>query len=249
MTEAGAPPLIEVRGVEKRFAGGTRALDGVSLSIRRGEVLCVTGPSGCGKSTLLRVLNALAPVTAGEVWIEGVCVHRRGVNLDRLRTKVGMVFQQFNLFPHLTALENLTLAPTKVLREPAAVARARALELLEQVGMADKAHARPAQLSGGQQQRVAIARALCMQPDVMLFDEPTSALDPEMVGEVLDVMRGLAARGMTMCVVTHEMAFARAVATRVVFMEAGRLVFEGPPTAFFDHPGNERLREFLTRRT
>ncbi|MGH8518656.1 MAG: amino acid ABC transporter ATP-binding protein, partial [Panacagrimonas sp.] len=182
MTDA-ITPLIEVRGVEKRFANGVRALDGVSMSIRPGEVVCIVGPSGCGKSSLLRALNALAPVTAGEVWIEGQCVHRRGVNLDRLRTKVGMVFQQFNLFPHLTVLENLMLAPLKVLRQPAAAARARALELLEQVGLADKAQSRPGQLSGGQQQRVAIARALCMQPDVMLFDEPTSALDPEMVGE------------------------------------------------------------------
>jgi ABC-type polar amino acid transport system ATPase subunit len=243
-----ATPLIEVRGVEKRFGNGTRALDAVSLSIRRGEVICIIGPSGCGKSTLLRALNALAPVTAGEVWIEGVCVHRRGVDLDRLRAKVGMVFQQFNLFPHLTALENLMLAPMKVLRQAPSIVRTRALDLLEQVGLADKAHSRPAQLSGGQQQRVAIARALCMQPDVMLFDEPTSALDPEMVGEVLEVMRALAANGMTMCVVTHEMAFARAVATRVVFMEAGRIVYEAAPPSFFDAPANERLREFLSER-
>lgn len=247
MTDAGAAPLIEVRGVEKRFADGTRALDGVSVSIRRGEVLCIVGPSGCGKSTLLRVLNALTPVTAGEVWIEGDCVHRRGVDLDRLRAKVGMVFQQFNLFPHLSVLENLALAPTKVLRQPAPVVRKRALQLLDQVGLADKADARPAHLSGGQQQRVAIARALCMEPDVMLFDEPTSALDPEMAGEVLDVMRALAARGMTMCVVTHEMGFARAVATRVLYMEAGRIAYEDAPGGFFDQPGSERLRAFLSR--
>jgi ABC-type polar amino acid transport system ATPase subunit len=247
MTETAAP-LIEVRDVGKRFANGVRALDGVSMSIRPGEVVCIVGPSGCGKSTLLRALNALAPVTSGEVWIEGVCVHRRGVNLDRLRARVGMVFQQFNLFPHLTAIENLMLAPQKVLRQPASDVRARALELLEQVGLSDKADCRPAQLSGGQQQRVAIARALCMQPDVMLFDEPTSALDPEMVGEVLDVMRGLAVRGMTMCVVTHEMAFARAVASRVVFMEAGRIVWEDAPEPFFEQPGHERLKDFLSER-
>ena len=246
--QTGDAPLIEVRGVDKHFANGVHALDGVSMSIGPGEVVCIVGPSGCGKSTLLRALNALAPVTSGEVWIKGVCVHRRGVNLDRLRAKVGMVFQQFNLFPHLTALQNLMLAPLKVLRQPADVVRARALGLLDQVGLADKADFRPSQLSGGQQQRVAIARALCMQPDVMLFDEPTSALDPEMVGEVLDVMRGLAARGMTMCVVTHEMAFARAVASRVVFMESGRIVWEGAPESFFEQPGHERLREFLSER-
>ena len=245
MTEEAANPLIEVRGVDKRFASGVQALREVSLSIHAGEVVCVIGPSGCGKSTLLRTLNVLEPVTAGEVWIEGASVHARGAKLDRLRTKVGMVFQQFNLFPHLTALENLMLAPLKVLRQPAAQVRARALALLEQVGLADKAAARPGQLSGGQQQRVAIARALCMQPDVMLFDEPTSALDPEMVGEVLDVMRDLAAKGMTMCIVTHEMAFARAVATRVVFMEAGRIAWQDAPAAFFSNPGNPRLREFL----
>ena len=247
MAEAPAPALIEVRGVDKVFAGGVQALREVSLTIRAGEVLCIVGPSGCGKSTLLRSLNALEPVTRGEVWIEGASVHARGARLDRLRTKVGMVFQQFNLFPHLSVLGNLELAPLKVLRQSAAEVRARALALLEQVGLTDKAHARPGQLSGGQQQRVAIARALCMQPDVMLFDEPTSALDPEMVGEVLDVMRDLAAKGMTMCVVTHEMAFARAVATRVVFMEGGRIAWQDAPGPFFSNPGSERLREFLGR--
>ncbi len=245
MADQAARPLIEVRGVDKRFASGVQALREVSLSIHAGEVVCIIGPSGCGKSTLLRTLNVLEPVTAGEVRIEGTSIQARGAKLDRLRTKVGMVFQQFNLFPHLTALENLMLAPLKVLRQPAAQVRARALALLEQVGLADKAGSWPGQLSGGQQQRVAIARALCMQPDVMLFDEPTSALDPEMVGEVLDVMRDLAANGMTMCIVTHEMAFARAVATRVVFMEAGRIAWQDAPEAFFSNPGNPRLREFL----
>jgi len=239
-------PLIEVRGVDKRFPGaGTLALKDVSLSIRAGEVVCIVGPSGCGKSTLLRTLNVLEPVTSGEVWIEGVPVHARGARLDRLRTKVGMVFQQFNLFPHMDVLENLMLAPLKVLRQPVASVRARALSLLDRVGLADKARSRPGQLSGGQQQRVAIARALCMQPDVMLFDEPTSALDPEMVGEVLDVMRSLAVEGMTMCIVTHEMAFARAVATRVVFMEAGSVAWQDAPEPFFSNPANARLRTFL----
>jgi len=241
-------PLIEVRHVDKHFAStGTRALKDVSLSIHAGEVICIVGPSGCGKSTLLRTLNVLEPVSAGEVWIEGVSVHARGARLDRLRTKVGMVFQQFNLFPHLDVLENLMLAPLKVLRQPVASVRARALALLDQVGLADKARSRPGQLSGGQQQRVAIARALCMQPDVMLFDEPTSALDPEMVGEVLDVMRDLALKGMTMCIVTHEMAFARAVATRAVFMEAGSIVWQDAPERFFSNPENARLRAFLGR--
>jgi ABC-type polar amino acid transport system ATPase subunit len=239
-------PLIEVRHVDKRFdSTGTQALKDVSLSIHAGEVICIVGPSGCGKSTLLRTLNVLEPVSSGEVWIEGVSVHAHGARLDRLRTKVGMVFQQFNLFPHLDVLENLMLAPIKVLRQPVGAVRARALALLEQVGLADKARSRPGQLSGGQQQRVAIARALCMQPDVMLFDEPTSALDPEMVGEVLDVMRDLAHKGMTMCIVTHEMAFARAVATRVVFMEAGSIVWQDAPERFFSNRENARLRAFL----
>ncbi len=239
-------PVISMRGVDKRYANGVDALNDVSLDVQPGEVVCIVGPSGSGKSTLLRTLNGLEDS------------HRRrgprrrraarcapAHNLNRLRTRVGMVFQQFNLFPHMTALENVMLAPLRVLREPAGTVRARALALLDKVGLSDKVHARPSQLSGGQQQRVAIARALAMQPEVMLFDEPTSALDPEMVGEVLDVMKQLAAEGMTMAVVTHEMGFARAVAHRVLFMEHGKIAHEDAPGAFFNAPANERLREFL----
>ncbi|MGQ0618881.1 MAG: amino acid ABC transporter ATP-binding protein [Panacagrimonas sp.] len=241
----GGEPLIEVRAIDKRYPNGTQALTQVSLEVRPQEVVCIVGPSGCGKSTLLRAINGMEVISAGEVRIEGISVHARGTNLNRLRTHVGMVFQQFNLFPHMTALENLMLAPLKVLRQPPAEVRERALSVLDKVGLADKAHCRPAQLSGGQQQRVAIARALCMQPDVMLFDEPTSALDPEMVGEVLDVMKQLAAEGMTMCVVTHEMGFARAVASRIVFMDQGEIVYQDVPEAFFSAPSSERLRQFL----
>lgn len=242
MTEA---PLIEIREVHKRYANGTWALRGVSLDVQVGDVVCIVGPSGCGKSTLLRSINALEGISDGELRVEGIAVHARGTDLNRLRTHVGMVFQQFNLFPHKTALENLMLAPLKVLRQPPGEARERALAVLAKVGLADKADCRPSQLSGGQQQRVAIARALCMQPDLMLFDEPTSALDPEMVGEVLDVMRQLASEGMSMCIVTHEMAFARAVATRIVFMDGGEIVYEDAPEPFFEAPRNERLRQFL----
>src|SRR5882724_1128920 len=216
--------LIDVRKVEKRFPNGTLALKNVSLTVKRGEVVCIIGPSGSGKSTLLRTLNALESVTAGEIDVDGIPVHGRKTNLNRLRTHVGMVFQQFNLFPHKTALENVMLAPSVVLKEADEVVRARAESLLDKVGLADKAGSRPAQLSGGQQQRVAIARALAMNPSIMLFDEPTSSLDPEKVGEVLDVMQKLAEEGMTMCVVTHEMGFARAVAHRVVFMDEGEIV-------------------------
>jgi ABC-type polar amino acid transport system ATPase subunit len=242
MTEA---PLIEIEDVERRYPNGVLGLRRASLTVRRGEVVCIVGPSGSGKSTLLRTINALEPVTAGRVRFEGQDVHARGTDLNRLRTHVGMVFQQFNLFPQLTALQNLMLAPVEVLGLSRAEAERRARALLDKVGLGERADARPAQLSGGQQQRVAIARALAMQPTVMLFDEPTSALDPEKVNEVLDVMRALAAEGMTMCVVTHEMAFARAVAHRVAFMDEGEVVHEAPPAAFFDNPGNERLRAFL----
>jgi ABC-type polar amino acid transport system ATPase subunit len=238
-------PLIEMRGVCKRYGNGTRALHQVSFSARRGEVIAIVGPSGSGKSTLLRTLNALEDISAGQVRIEGVDVHARTTHLNRLRAKVGMVFQQFNLFPHRSVLDNLMLAPLKVLHQPAAEVRARALGLLDKVGLADKAGCRPSQLSGGQQQRVAIARALAMQPALMLFDEPTSALDPEMVGEVLEVMRAMAAEGMSMCIVTHEMAFARAVASRVLFMDQGELVHDLPPAAFFGQPPSERVRSFL----
>ena len=244
MTET-ADVLIDVRAVRKVYPNGVVGLRGVSLQVRRGEVVCIVGPSGSGKSTLLRTLNALEAISDGEIVVLGQSVHDRGCDLDRLRTRVGMVFQSFNLFPHRSVLDNLMLAPRIVARVSAQEARARAEALLAKVGLADKADAHPAQLSGGQQQRVAIARALAMQPQIMLFDEPTSALDPEKVGEVLDVMRLLAGEGMTMCVVTHEMGFARAVAHRVVFMDGGEIVHQDAPQAFFEAPGNERLRTFL----
>ncbi len=248
MTEpdAKAEALIRVRGVGKTYGNGVVALRDVSLEIDRGEVICIVGPSGSGKSTLLRTLNALESISGGEIEVLGQNPHVRRTDLNRLRARVGMVFQSFNLFPHLSVLDNLTLAPRLILKLTAAAARERAEQLLQKVGLGDKAQSLPAQLSGGQQQRVAIARALAMQPEIMLFDEPTSALDPEKVNEVLDVMRALADEGMTMCVVTHEMGFARAVADRVVFMEAGAIAHVDRPDAFFgaDCP-NPRLRAFL----
>lgn len=245
MSEPASRKLIEVSKVSKQFGNGTQALRQVSLTVERGEVLCIVGPSGSGKSTLLRTLNALEEISDGEIHVDGHSVHAREADLNLLRTHVGMVFQQFNLFPHMTALENVMLAPLKVLKRPEAEVRARAKQLLEKVGLADKAASVPAQLSGGQQQRVAIARALAMQPSIMLFDEPTSALDPEMVGEVLEVMKSLAREGMAMCVVTHEMGFARAVAHRVLFMDRGEIVEADTPDAFFDAPRSERLKAFL----
>ncbi|HEX4870817.1 MAG TPA: amino acid ABC transporter ATP-binding protein [Nevskiaceae bacterium] len=237
--------MIRVRQVSKRYDTGTQALSGVNLTVARGETVCIIGPSGSGKSTLLRTLNALETISEGEIVVDGVRVHDRRTDLNQLRTHVGMVFQQFNLFPHRSVLENLMLAPQRVLRQPLSEVEPRARALLAKVGLADKADARPSQLSGGQQQRVAIARALAMQPAIMLFDEPTSALDPEMVGEVLDVMQKLAAEGMTLVVVTHEMGFARSVAHRVVFMDRGELVYQDAPQPFFEAPRNERLRTFL----
>ncbi len=237
--------LIEVSAVSKTYANGVVALRDVSLAVRKGEVVCIVGPSGSGKSTLLRTLNALEPISSGEVRVLGQAVHDPRTDLNRLRAQVGMVFQSFNLFPHRTVLENLMLAPRIVRRTEAAAARERAMRLLGKVGLADKRDQHPAQLSGGQQQRVAIARALAMDPAILLFDEPTSALDPEKVNEVLDVMKGLAAEGMTMCVVTHEMGFARAVAHRVVFMEAGSIAHVDAPERFFGPQAPPRLREFL----
>nr|WP_177189040.1 amino acid ABC transporter ATP-binding protein [Solimonas aquatica] len=237
--------MIEVREVGKVYGNGVVGLRGVSLQVKRGEVVCIIGPSGSGKSTLLRTLNALEPISAGEIRVLGESVHDPRTDLNRLRARLGMVFQSFNLFPHRTVLDNLMLAPRVVSGVKPERARERALALLAKVGLADKADMHPGQLSGGQQQRVAIARALAMQPEIMLFDEPTSALDPEKVGEVLDVMKVLASEGMTMCVVTHEMGFARAVAHRVVFMEAGEIVYEDAPERFFTAPANERLRAFL----
>ncbi|MFP5305774.1 MAG: amino acid ABC transporter ATP-binding protein [Gammaproteobacteria bacterium] len=237
--------LIDVRRVCKVFPNGVVALKDVSLTVAKGEVVCIVGPSGSGKSTLLRALNALAPITSGEVRVLGQAVHDPRTDLNRLRTQVGMVFQAFNLFPHRTVLQNLMLAPRVVQRVDAGQARERALRLLAKVGLSDKHDQHPAQLSGGQQQRVAIARALAMNPAIMLFDEPTSALDPEKVNELLDVMKALAAEGMTMCVVTHEMGFARAVADRVVFMEAGEIAHVDAPARFFRDSGNARLQAFL----
>nr|WP_305069220.1 amino acid ABC transporter ATP-binding protein [Leucobacter tenebrionis] len=238
---------IEVRDLHKSF-GKNDVLTGIDLSIANGEVVAVIGPSGSGKSTLLRCLNRLEEVTSGEVLIVGENIATAtGKDLDTVRQRVGMVFQHFNLFPHMTALENVMLAPTELRKQSKAEARARARELLERVGLGDKADARPASLSGGQKQRVAIARALAMSPEIMLFDEATSALDPEMVGEVLQVIRDLAASGMTMVLVTHEMGFAREVADRVVFMADGKVVESGAPADIFDHPREERTQDFLSK--
>ena len=240
--------LIEVKDLCKYFAGGKiKALDHVSLSIDKGDVVVIVGPSGSGKSTFLRSLNLLEEPTSGQVVFEGVDITGRGVNIDLHRRKMGMVFQHFNLFPHLTILQNMTLAPMKVKKTPQEEAEKLALSLLARVGLEDRANAYPIQLSGGQKQRVAIVRALCMQPDVMLFDEPTSALDPEMVGEVLEVMKSLARDGMTMVVVTHEMGFAREVGSRVIFMDGGVIVEENEPQQLFEHPQSERLQSFLAK--
>jgi len=235
---------IVFQDVHKRF-GGLEVLKGISGRVEPGEVVVVCGPSGSGKSTLLRCINRLESIDAGQVYVFGRAVHDPRTDVNELRTQIGMVFQQFNLFPHLTVLDNITLAPQKVRHVSQAEAEATAERLLARVGIPDKAGAFPTQLSGGQQQRVAIARGLAMQPRIMLFDEPTSALDPEMINEVLDVMRGLAEDGMTMVVVTHEMGFAREVASRVLFMDGGVVVEEGPPAEFFAHPKHERTRQFL----
>ena len=240
--------LIQVTGLHKHFAGGSvKALNDVSNEIHSGEVVVVIGPSGSGKSTFLRCLDLLDRPTSGSVLFHGEDIAGKNVNIDRHRRKMGMVFQHFNLFPHMTVLENITLAPMKLLKKSKGEAEATAMALLERVGLADRAGAYPDQLSGGQKQRIAIVRSLAMEPEVMLFDEPTSALDPEMVGEVLDVMKNLAAEGMTMVVVTHEMAFAREVASRVIFMDGGVIVEEGTPEEIFDHPKSERLQSFLAK--
>ena len=239
--------LIEVQGLVKKFGPEITALDHVNLTIDKGQVVVIVGPSGSGKSTLLRSLNLLEVPTEGSVIFEGVDITDKKINLDQHRQKMGMVFQHFNLFPHKTVLENMTLAPIKVKKMDPAQAESMAMDLLRKVNLEDRAQAYPAQLSGGQKQRIAIVRALCMQPDVTLFDEPTSALDPEMVGEVLEVMKDLAAQGMTMVVVTHEMGFAREVGTRVLFMDQGHLLVDQPPEEFFGHPENPRLQEFLSK--
>ena len=240
--------IISVKGLQKHFdEGKLKALRGVDADIKRGEVVVVIGPSGSGKSTFLRCLNLLETPTAGTVTVEGTDITNPKVNINRHREKMGMVFQHFNLFPHMTILRNMTLAPMKILKKTKAEAEAKAMELLKRVGLAERANAYPSQLSGGQKQRIAIVRALCMEPQVMLFDEPTSALDPEMVGEVLDVMKQLAQEGMTMVVVTHEMGFAREVADRVLFMDEGVIVEEGTPEQIFSNPQNPRTKDFLNK--
>jgi polar amino acid transport system ATP-binding protein len=235
---------IRIEGAVKAF-GTLKALNNVSMSVKPGETVVVIGPSGSGKSTLLRSVNRLEMLTAGDIWIDDDHVTNHAADIRRIREEVGMVFQNFNLFPHLTVLRNITLSPTTVKKMPKAEAEARAMELLKRVGLTDKRDASPEQLSGGQKQRVAIARALAMDPKVMLFDEPTSALDPEMVKEVLDVMLDLAQGGMTMMVVTHEMGFAKAAADRVIFMDQGEIIETGTPEELFNHPKNERTAKFL----
>ncbi|MCI8662124.1 MAG: amino acid ABC transporter ATP-binding protein [Hungatella sp.] len=238
--------LIQVKHLGKRF-GDLEVLKDINVDIRKGDVVCVIGPSGSGKSTFLRCLNRLEEPTGGNILFEGADITAPKTDIDKHRQKMGMVFQQFNLFPHMTIMKNLIIAPMKLQGRPQKEAEEEAMRLLERVGLADRAGAYPSQLSGGQKQRIAIVRALCMKPDVMLFDEPTSALDPEMVGEVLNVMRDLARERMTMVVVTHEMGFAREVANRVMFMDDGYFLEENAPEEFFAHPRNERLKNFLSK--
>ena len=238
-------PVIELKHVDKHF-GALHVLKDISLSVNKGEVVVIIGPSGSGKSTLCRTINRLESIDSGEILIDGVAIPAEGRALAELRSQIGMVFQQFNLFPHMSVLNNVMLAPVDVRRRARKEVRDEAMALLERVGVADQAHKVPAQLSGGQQQRVAIARALAMHPKAMLFDEPTSALDPEMIGEVLSVMTELAAEGMTMVIVTHEMNFARRVAHRVVFMDGGVILEDSAPEDFFAHPRTQRARDFLS---
>lgn len=245
-SSTGNQPLIELRHVDKHY-GDLHVLNDINLSVDRGEVVVVIGPSGSGKSTMCRTINRLETVDSGEILIEGEPLPQEGKDLARMRAELGMVFQQFNLFAHMTVLQNVMLGPVDVLGVSKDEARERAMDLLSRVGVAEQADKVPAQLSGGQQQRVAIARALAMEPQVMLFDEPTSALDPEMVQEVLEVMRGLAKSGMTMIVVTHEMGFAREVADRVMFFDQGCIAHEAPPAEFFANPANERIAAFIGR--
>lgn len=243
---ANGETLFEIKNLQKSFKD-VSVLNGINTTIKSGEVLVIIGPSGSGKSTFLRCLNLLEEPTGGEIIFEGRKINDKECNVNELREKMGMVFQQFNLFPHMTVKKNIMLAPMKLLKLSEEEASARAEELLERVGLSDKASAYPNQLSGGQKQRIAIARSLAMNPDVMLFDEPTSALDPEMVGEVLELMKELAKSGMTMAVVTHEMGFAREVATRVVFIDEGNIQEEGTPEEFFSNPKNPRLKDFLSK--
>lgn len=238
--------MISVKDLHKSF-GGVTVLDGISTQVERGDVVCIIGPSGSGKSTFLRCLNRLETPDSGQILLDGVDLTDPRTDLDRQRMKMGMVFQQFNLFSHMTVLKNLTMAPMLLKKESQQTAEQRAMTLLDRVGLADRAGEYPARLSGGQKQRIAIVRALCMEPEVLLFDEPTSALDPEMVGEVLDVMKELAQSGMTMVVVTHEMGFAREVASRVLFMDQGVIMEENRPGALFENPQSPRLRSFLSK--
>lgn len=238
--------MLEVQNLTKSF-GTNQVLKGVNTTVKKGEVVCVIGPSGSGKSTFLRCINKLEIPSGGHIYFEGVDMVGKGEEVDKKIQQLGMVFQQFNLFPHMTVLDNITMAPVRVKKIPKAEAEARASELLKLVGLEEKAKAYPGNLSGGQQQRIAIARALAMDPEVMLFDEPTSALDPEMVGEVLEVMKSLAQKGMTMIVVTHEMGFAREVSDRVLFIDEGIIMEEGNPKDFFSNPTNERLKRFLKK--
>ena len=240
--------LIKVENLKKHYTDGTvKALDGINCEIKKGEVVVIVGPSGSGKSTLLRSLNLLEIPTSGKIYFDGTDITDKKTNINTHRQRMGMVFQHFNLFPNMNVLKNMTIAPTTLLGKKKDDAEKKALELLERVGLKDRADAYPSQLSGGQKQRVAIVRALCMEPEVMLFDEPTSALDPEMVGEVLDVMKDLAREGMTMVVVTHEMGFAREVGTRVIFMDGGKIIEENNPVDFFENPQNPRLKDFLSK--
>jgi len=246
MSTSSATSKISVSGLRKSF-GTNEVLKGLDVQITEGEVVCVIGPSGSGKSTFLRCLNKLEDITAGTVIVDGFDLTAKNVDINEVRQHIGMVFQNFNLFPHMTVVQNIMLAPVELKKSSTADARAAALALLDRVGLSDKANARPAELSGGQKQRVAIARALAVNPDIMLFDEATSALDPEMVGEVLQVIRDLAAEGMTMVVVTHEMGFAREVADRVIFMADGLIVEEGTPTELFGNPQRVRTQDFLSK--
>ncbi len=240
--------LIKVENLKKHYTGGVvKALDGINCEIKKGEVVVIVGPSGSGKSTFLRSLNLLEIPTSGKIYFDGIDITAKKTNINMHRQRMGMVFQHFNLFPNMNVLKNMTKAPMTLLKKSKEDAESRALELLDRVGLKDRADAYPSQLSGAQKQRVAIVRALCMEPEVMLFDEPTSALDPEMVGEVLDVMKDLAREGMTMVVVTHEMGFAREVGTRVIFMDEGRIIEENTPDEFFTNPQNPRLKDFLSK--
>lgn len=239
--------MITVKGLKKAFGGNKNVLDGIDCEIKQGEKIVVVGPSGSGKSTFLRCLNLLEVPTEGEIYVDGELITDEKCNVNLVRQKMGMVFQHFNLFPHLNVLANITLAPVRLKVMTPAQAKEKAVELLSAVGLADRIESYPSQLSGGQKQRIAIVRALAMNPEVMLFDEPTSALDPEMVGEVLGVMKQLADNGMTMVVVTHEMSFAKEVATKALFMDEGKIAYEAPPDEFFTDPRNSRLRDFLAR--